>query len=99
MKLLLNLVITTLNLMVHLVDMRMRAKKKKKKKAISVPWIETLFGYPFYCWFCLKFFPSRVPEEVEVFIHKPETDKDKEQVKLERYFLTSAGLWLPEGRV
>lgn len=88
MKLLLNLVTSILNLMVH-------NARKKKRRAPVAPWIERMFGYPFWLWFNLKFYPGRVPEEMEVFIKREETLPATEHHK---YFLSSSGLWVPAVR-
>jgi hypothetical protein len=70
-----------------------RRKKSKRKTRTSqrLAWIETLFGYPFYIWFCLRFYPALIREEIELTINQ---NIEPQQIT-KTFQLSPSGLWLP----
>ena len=73
-----------------------RKPRRRKRKVVlnQSPFIERLFGKPFYFWLCLRFLPDRVTEEMLVTIQY-DTGKVIQPGPTLPYVQTDSGLWVP----
>lgn len=68
-------------------------RRKSKVKQVRPSIIEQLFGVPFYLWLCMRLWPEKILEEIQVTI-QTESKKARTERTLQ-YVQRESGLWVP----